>query len=126
VLVDAEHRVTGVIDWELATLGDPLTDLALLLVYHRMARSHPSLTPETPTAPGFLSEAETLDRYATVSGLPVPDMGFSLGLAYFKIAVILEGVRLRQEQGHPVEVEGVDSAVEELLDAGLAAVREQP
>ncbi|WP_181779394.1 phosphotransferase family protein [Pseudonocardia pini] len=126
VLVDAEHRVTGVIDWELATLGDPLTDLALLLVYHRMARSHPSLTPDAPTAPGFLSEAETLDRYATVSGLPVPDMGFYLGLAYFKIAVILEGVRLRSEQGHPVKVEGIESAAEELLDAGLAAVREQP
>jgi len=52
----------------MATLGDPLTDIGLLLVYQRMgARRVPGVT-DVAAAPGFLAEAEMLDRYAGSPG----------------------------------------------------------
>jgi aminoglycoside phosphotransferase (APT) family kinase protein len=128
LLVDDSDRVAAVVDWEMATVGDPLTDVALLLVYERMADLQGgAAVADASQAPGFLPPDRQLERYAERSGRDLSAMGFYLGLAYFKIAVILEGIHYRHLHGQTVG-EGFDevgAAVEPLLRAGLAAVKEE-
>jgi hypothetical protein len=68
-----------------------------------------------------------LDRYATHSGRDLSEMGFYLGLAYFKLAVILEGIHYRYIQGQTVGVGfgTVGAIVEPLIEAGLTAMKER-
>jgi aminoglycoside phosphotransferase (APT) family kinase protein len=127
LLVDDEDRVRAVLDWEMATLGDPLTDVALLMVYQRMAGMPAgALVADACTAPGFLSNEEMLARYAEVGGRDLSAFGFYLGLAYFKIAVIIEGIHYRHAHGQTVGegFEGVGAGVGPLVEAGLAALKE--
>jgi aminoglycoside phosphotransferase (APT) family kinase protein len=126
VLVDAQDRPTAVLDWEMATLGDPLTDLALMLTYHRLGSSGLETVSTVSTAPGFLTEDEIIDRYAAASDRDLSHFGFYLGLAAFKLAAILEGIHYRHLNGQTVG-EGFDrigDAIQPLLDAGLSALKE--
>jgi aminoglycoside phosphotransferase (APT) family kinase protein len=121
-LLVADTRVRAVIDWEMATVGDPLTDLALLLVYGRLPHLEgTSGLPDTSTAPGYPSEAAILQAYATASGRDLQSMTFHLALACFKLAVILEGIHYRHAQGHTVGdgFASVGAAVTPLLEAGI-------
>lgn len=133
LLVDPDHPqpVRAVVDWEMATLGDPLTDLALLVVYDRLAGlvagSGASVADaglaDVSTAPGYPSADDQLAAYAAASGRDLGPMDFHLGLAHLKLAVILEGIHYRHAHGQTVG-EGFDAigeAVPPLLAAGLAA-----
>lgn len=125
LLVDAQDRVAAVLDWEMATVGDPLTDVALLQVYHQLAgRVSGYQVSDVSLAPGFLSPAELLTRYAESSGRDVSHIGFHLGLAYFKLAVILEGIHYRFSHGQTVGdgFSSVGDAVVPLIDAGREAL----
>ena len=131
-LPDPGHRgqpVQAVVDWEMATIGDPLTDVALLLVYDKLGTLvGGSAVADASSAPGYPDERTQLERYATASGRDLPDLSFHLGLAYFKIAVILEGIHHRFVAGQTVG-DGFDSvgqAVEPLLAAGLLATSTSP
>lgn len=121
-----EHpdRVTAVLDWEMATLGDPLTDVALLLTYQRLAeRGAGGDVSTAPTAAGYPSRTEIAERYAERTGRDLRQLGFYEALACFKLAVILEGIHYRHAQGQTVG-EGFASMgamVEPLLALGLEA-----
>ncbi|MGW4395154.1 phosphotransferase family protein [Amycolatopsis nivea] len=116
-------EVRAVVDWEMATLGDPLADLALSLVYRDPAFA--------PVLPG--GAASTDDRlpswdtqaqyYASESGRDLSDLDFHLALGYFKIAVIAEGIHARHLAGQTVGdgFDTVGQAVPELVAAGLRA-----
>jgi aminoglycoside phosphotransferase (APT) family kinase protein len=128
LLVDATRtgeEVRAVVDWEMATLGDPLTDVALLLVYDRLAAiSGGAAVADASAAPGYPDADTQLEQYAAASGRDLSRMDFHLGLAHFKLAVILEGIHFRHAQGHTVG-EGFDTvgdAVQPLLAAGLTAI----
>lgn len=126
VLVDAQDRIAAVIDWEMATLGDPLTDIGLLLVYQRMGmRRTPGLT-DVAAAPGFLSESDMLERYTRKSGRDLTHIGFYVALASFKLAVIAEGVYYRYINGQTVGsgFDEVGNKVDPVLRAGIAAMHE--
>ena len=127
LLVDDSDQVAAVIDWEMATLGDPFTDVALLLVYQRMADLDTGYAvADASTAPGFLTDLEMLNRYADRSGRDLSAIGFYLGLAYFKLAVILEGIHYRYAHGQTVGA-GFDTVgviVEPLIAAGLTSMKE--
>lgn len=128
VLTDPEDRLAAVIDWEMATLGDPLTDLALMIVYGRLAAngSGNATVADASLAPGFLSEDEIIARYTARSDRDMSRFGFYLGLAAFKLAVILEGIHYRHLRGQTVG-EGFDTigaAIEPLLETGLTALKE--
>jgi aminoglycoside phosphotransferase (APT) family kinase protein len=114
--------VRAVIDWEMATLGDPLTDLALLIIYGRLPAlvKTPAL-PDVSCAPGYPTESELLSRYATATGSGLQSMAFHLALACFKLAVILEGIHYRHAQGHTVGsgFDSIGAAVPPLLEAGI-------
>lgn len=121
-LLIADTKARAVIDWEMATVGDPLTDLALLLVYGRL----PNLPgteglPDVSTAPGYPAEADLLSCYAVASGRDLQSMTFYLGLACFKLAAILEGIHYRHARGQTVGdgFATVGAAVPGLLEAGI-------
>lgn len=122
VLVDASDTVTAVLDWEMATLGDPLADLALLLIYHRAGEA----ITDVAAAPGFPTEDEIVARYTAHGGREVSRFGFHLGLAAFKLAVISEGIHYRHLHGQTVGpgFERVGDTVHAVLDIGLTAVKE--
>ncbi|MEV0431705.1 phosphotransferase family protein [Nocardia sp. NPDC050413] len=127
VLTDPRDRLAAVVDWEMATLGDPLTDLALMVVYGRLAaRAGSAVVADATVAPGFLTEAEIIARYTARSERDMSRFGFYLGLAAFKLAAILEGIHYRYLHGQTVG-EGFDaigSAIEPLLETGLTALKE--
>lgn len=121
--------VKAVVDWEMSTLGDPLTDLALLLVYDRVAETVPELgVSDASTAPGYPSADEIVVGYARARGLDADALTgaleFHLGLAHYKLAAILEGIHHRFSAGQTVGggFEHIGEAVEPLLAAGLRAV----
>ncbi|MFQ6227061.1 phosphotransferase family protein [Nocardia sp. NPDC002869] len=127
VLTDPEDRLAAVVDWEMATLGDPLTDLALMIVYGRLAaRAGSAVVADATTAPGFLTEDEIIARYNARSDRDMSRFGFYLGLAAFKLAAILEGIHYRYLHGQTVG-EGFDTvgaSIEPLLETGLTALKE--
>ena len=129
LLTGADDQVKAVVDWEMATLGDTRTDLALLLVYDRLAALPAAgLVSDVSLAPGYPTPDQHLARYAAASGRDLGDLrsglGFHLGLAYFKLAVILEGISYRYLQGQTVG-EGFDrigAGFDPLIEAGLSAL----
>ncbi|NUR97802.1 MAG: phosphotransferase family protein [Kribbellaceae bacterium] len=127
LLIDASDQPAAVIDWEMATLGDPLTDLALMVVYQRIGELAGSeAVADASSAPGFLSEDEVLDRYAITSGRDLADLGFYLALASFKLAAILEGIHYRYLRGETVGpgFDAVGALPEQLLASGLTSLKE--
>nr|WP_233608457.1 phosphotransferase family protein [Nocardia stercoris] len=127
VLVDDADRITAVIDWEMSTLGDPLTDLGLMVVYQRAGDLGMPGANDATTAPGILPEAEVLDRYARRSGRDLSRIGFYIALASFKLAVIAEGIHYRHLQGKTVGdgFETIGAMVDPLLRAGIAALTDE-
>ena len=127
ILIGPDDELNAVIDWEMATLGDPLTDLALMLVYHRLGDQLGGGTvADAASAPGFPSEREVIERYARGSDRDLTRIGFYLGLASYKLAVILEGIHYRYQHGQTVGpgFENIGPAIYPLLDAGLSALKE--
>ena len=124
---DEPTRVVGVLDWEMATLGDPLTDVALLLTYHRIADLELGAGVSTASrAPGFVSRDDVVARYGARSDRDLTHLGFYEALACFKLAVILEGIHYRHVHGQTVGdgFSQIGSMVEPLLALGLDSMKE--
>jgi aminoglycoside phosphotransferase (APT) family kinase protein len=95
-------RVVAVLDWEMATVGDPLMDLGTSLGYWMDADDAPGLRmlPAGPTTlPGNLSRGEVVERYAARSGRDVSQILFYYVFGLFKIAVIAQQIYYRYQQG---------------------------
>lgn len=124
VLVDSDDKIAAVVDWEMATLGDPLTDVGLLVVYQRMDRLAEG--PMASDAPGYPGVQEVLAMYTAASGRDLSNLGFYVALASFKLAVILEGIHYRYVHGQTVGegFEEIGTLVEPLITSGLAAIME--
>ncbi len=106
----------------MSTLGDPLTDLGMTCVYwDGLAGFGDSVPPAPGTLPGWPSRAQLVERYARHGAVPVDTLDWYIAFAYFKLAVILEGIYCRHVQGLTVG-EGFDNigaAVPELIARGL-------
>ncbi len=94
-------EIEAIFDWELATLGDPLADLGVLLAYWvEPGEDADYLLGLTPTlAPGFPSRSDLAERYAEISGTDVTDISFYLGFARWKLACVVEGIVARYRSG---------------------------
>jgi aminoglycoside phosphotransferase (APT) family kinase protein len=104
VVLDPKNltKIIGVLDWEMCTIGDPLTDLGTALAYWVDARDPPEMleTRWGPTTyPGSLTRAQLVHRYAQKSGRDVSNMSFYVAFARFKIAVIVQQIYFRYHQG---------------------------
>ena len=91
-------RIAAVLDWELCTLGDPLADLGYLGVYWVAADGEGRHNDPT-SAPGFMSYAEVVDRYATKTGRDVSQIDYYVAFSSWRLAVISEGVYARYLHG---------------------------
>lgn len=99
-MVDASGEVVAVLDWEICTLGDPLADLGLLMVYWTEADDPFAALPGSATAmEGFPTRRELVDAYVAASGRPVGDLNYYQAFGYWKLACILEGVFTRYKAG---------------------------
>lgn len=92
-------RVRALIDWEMATIGDPLADLGLHLVYSDPAFEPVLAGSAASTSNRIPPPADLAQRYAIHSGRDLNRLPFYLALGYFKIAVIAEGIHARHQQG---------------------------
>ncbi|HZE51402.1 MAG TPA: phosphotransferase family protein [Jatrophihabitantaceae bacterium] len=117
-------RIAAVVDWEMATLGDPLTDVGLLVVYHQLAEQQELTMPMMRPADGFLSADQLAARYAASSGRSVDELGWYVAFGYYKLAVIAEGIAARHLQGKTVGAgyERFGSVVPALLTEALATL----
>jgi aminoglycoside phosphotransferase (APT) family kinase protein len=116
---DATH-VRAVVDWELSTLGDPLTDVALMCAYR-----HPALDlilgmNAAWTSPRLPDADELAQCYSAVSGQPLAHWEFYMGLAYFKLAIIAAGIDFRARMMPGETRNQAGHAVAPLIAAGLA------
>jgi aminoglycoside phosphotransferase (APT) family kinase protein len=132
-------RIVAVLDWEMATLGDPLADLGLSLVYWGLWLDPVGggLFGKPPEAGSLPTPDDLAARYARRGGLaraarsagsrPIdPDgLGWYLAFAYFKIAVILEGIYYRHQAGQTVGAgfDHVGAMVPLLVERGVLALR---
>ncbi len=95
---DDPLRVIGVLDWEMATLGDPLMDLGGSLAYWVQADDEPAVLAgrRQPTnAPGMLTRAEVITYYAEKTGLSVETFDFYEVFGLFRLAVIIQQIYKR-------------------------------
>jgi aminoglycoside phosphotransferase (APT) family kinase protein len=99
-------QLSAILDWEMATLGDSLTDLGLLGLYWNINSMDSELRGAVPSAVdlavGYPTFEELVDEYADTAGVTVPELPWYLGLAAFKLAVILEGIHYRFQAGQTV------------------------
>jgi aminoglycoside phosphotransferase (APT) family kinase protein len=118
-------RIRAVLDWELSTLGDPLADLGLLLVYWRDADDHPiwrasQHIPSPTQLPGFLDRADVARAYAAGSGLDLEPLPWYVAFGAFKLAVVLAGILARVRAGMvPASMgAGLEGSVDPLVALG--------
>ena len=102
LVLDDDLRVVGVLDWEMATLGDPLMDLGGALAYwvqaddddmYRVSKRQPTDLPGMPT------RAEVVAHYAERTGLPVDDWTFYEVFGLFRLAGIAQQIYYRCHHG---------------------------
>ena len=125
-----DGEVRAVLDWELCTLGDPLADLGLLMVYWAEPGDPLTALGDAPTmAEGFASRADLRDAYAGATGRDLSQLGFYVAFGYWKLACILEGVLSRWRHGAMGEelreaADSFESGVERLGEAADRAAAE--
>ena len=95
-----DGTVRAVLDWEICTLGDPLADMGLLMVYWGEPGDEKAVLGVNPTGvPGFLSRAQMMAAYESASGRDLSGLDFYIAFGYWKLACILQGVYARYVAG---------------------------
>jgi aminoglycoside phosphotransferase (APT) family kinase protein len=121
----APGRIVAVLDWEMSTLGDPFTDLGALLAFWSEEADDAVLAAARIVAPvtaaeGFPTRSQVIERYAVQTGFDVTDADWYQAFAFFKLAVVCQGIAARAAGGAMLG-SGVDDAqrlVAPLVDAG--------
>ena len=97
-------EIVAVLDWEMSTLGDPLADLGALLAYWSEDGDDEVLVaarmmPPVTALSGFPSREQIVRRYANVTGFDITDLPWYRAFAYFKLAVVCQGIAARAAGG---------------------------
>ena len=125
ILDPGTWQVRAVLDWEMSTLGDPLMDLALLLVYWEepgdALRRKVNVARNLTTGNGFWSRGRLVGAYAEASARPLDHLPVCLALACLKLAVVMESVHYRHLSGQAIDPlsAGLGDAAPALLELGL-------
>ncbi len=97
----APAEVLAILDWEMATLGDPLADLGYLTATYSEAGSPPTpleLT-EVTRSPGYLTQRQLAERYRSRTGLDLTALPWYQTLALWKAAIFCEAIHTRWQRG---------------------------
>jgi aminoglycoside phosphotransferase (APT) family kinase protein len=125
-IIDANLRLAGIVDWEMSTLGDCLSDVGLFAVYWDGIPGLPNspVSGAISAERGFPSAAELLERYSISTGRTLDRIQWYIAFGFFKLAVILEGIHFRYSSGQTVGTgfDDIGSWVEPLVAAGMAAL----
>lgn len=126
VLIGEDDKIKAILDWEMSTLGDPLTDLGLLVMYSIPLDLPNSPISTTASAPGHPTPAELIERYAARSGRDVSAVSWYTAFAWFKLAVILEGIHYRYTLGQTVGrgFDRIGELVPVFIEHGLTTLQE--
>jgi aminoglycoside phosphotransferase (APT) family kinase protein len=126
IMLDARDpgRVEAVLDWEMATVGDPLVDLGCTLCYWTEAGDSEMRggAPSSLTAaPGWLTRAELVRRYAEKVKRDLSGLGYYEVFGLFKLGVILQQIyfRYRRGQTHDERFRDFDVRVRGLMHAAI-------
>jgi aminoglycoside phosphotransferase (APT) family kinase protein len=100
VMLRPGMQIEAVLDWEMATAGDPLADLGLALCYWAWAPAVPSTAVSAMTVqPGWFTRDQFVSRYAEKTGRDLKFVGYHEVLGVFKLAVIIQQIYSRYHQG---------------------------
>src|SRR3954452_23787306 len=126
-LLDADRpgRIKAVLDWEMSTLGDPLTDIGMMFVYWPEAgEERPSTLSPVTTLPGFPTRHEVMERYAQRTGADLSDLNWYVGFAFFKFAAIIAGIVARSAAGAMAgkDTSGYAERIDPCVELGRAAL----
>ena len=126
VIFGADDRIAAVVDWEMATLGDPLTDIGALLLYWELLVSGKGMFGAVPPGAAFPGAGVFIERYAAAGGAELDHLNWYLAFATFKLAVISEGIHFRYRAGQTVGAgfERIGEAVPVLVERGHAILTE--
>lgn len=117
-------NVRAVVDWELSTLGDPVSDAALMCAYRNPAMDLILNLQSAWTSPLIPPPDELAHRYSTISGRPLANWPFYMSLAYFKIAIIAAGIDFRRRMaGGDDGSDRVGEVIAPLIALGLKTIR---
>jgi len=95
-MLGPDGQILAVLDWEICTLGDPLADVGLLMVYwNDPGDVGPATVGGATTLDGFLRRSDLLERYAAISGRDLSAIDYYVAFGYWKLACIVEGVYAR-------------------------------
>ena len=126
-----DGTVVAVFDWELATTGDPMADLAWLMATWQEPGEHmPPTTPGPSTVEGFGTRDQLIKQYADASGRDVSNLPYWIGFSRWRSACIGAGVRARYAAGHmaddgyDVDAERGEDSLRRMAEAARAALRE--
>lgn len=115
---DRPIRVSGVLDWELATIGDPLSDFGSTLAYWGQ-KGDPDMGIHFVTdQQGFYSRRELVESYAIASKRDMQHIHYYVSFGFYKLAVILQQIYYRWRNGSLKDdrFEGLNQAVANLID----------
>ncbi|WP_030676578.1 phosphotransferase family protein [Streptomyces cellulosae] len=126
VLIGDDDKIRAILDWEMSTLGDPLTDLGLLVMYSMPLGMPDSPVSTTAEAAGHPAPAELIERYAARSGRDASAVSWYTAFAWFKLAVILEGIHYRYTLGQTVGrgFDRIGDLVPVFIEHGLTTLQE--
>ncbi len=124
--------ISAVLDWEMSTLGDPLADLGILLVYWAQAddtglRQGSTVVPSATVLPGFLTREQVAQGYAERTGADVTPLPWYVSFAFFKLAVVCAGIVARVRGGAMVGggFEGYEDRIGPLVELGRATLADR-
>ena len=122
-------RIAAVLDWEMSTLGDPIADLGILLVYWSQAddgldRDNSSVIPAATVLPGFPTRAEVAELYARRTGADLSSLPWCEAFGFFKLAVVCAGIVARVRAGAMVGegFGGIEERIGPLVELGRATL----
>jgi aminoglycoside phosphotransferase (APT) family kinase protein len=131
-LVGEDGRMLAVLDWELCTVGDPLADVGLMVAYWTemaaAAHGEDALFPEPVTAlAGFPGPQDLAGSYVRASRRDPADLGFWVAFAYWKVAIIVEGVYRRwlNDPANGSAAERLQPAVSRLATLAASAAADE-
>ncbi|MDQ1659691.1 MAG: hypothetical protein QOD41_4774 [Cryptosporangiaceae bacterium] len=123
-------RIAAVLDWEMSTLGDPLADLGLLLVYWAQEGDDPvrraaARGSQVTTLAGFPGRERVAQLYGEASGRATGVLPWYVAFGFFKLAVVVAGVAARHRAGAMLGpgFEGIETALDPLVTLGRRTLR---